>query len=328
MFSLFKVFTLESWPSVYEAAVLATPDSGKGYVWIFFAAFISIGSIILMNLMTGVILENVLTVAKDAEAERVAMIEKSTLSQAQTLGTLFQVMDDDSNGYVTIDELRAALDDPTFANKLEEAGVLAAVNDVSKKQLLDLFALANVDDAEGIPIETMIAMMMRCSHKIVTQQGLFEAVCLLRRELIYQSRGALATIVRAKEERHHSELAQADPVSRRLKEAVMELTQEVNQIKGEMKATNGKVDAVYSFLVSGQNRPNGSRHVVHEIADGPAKLKKATNSRSDWERLQRPAWDVTCCTPSGQCDPGAGDTITAEVAQTCSLGGASLAMPR
>mmetsp|Transcript_97486 Transcript_97486/g.260169 ORF Transcript_97486/g.260169 Transcript_97486/m.260169 type:complete len:282 (+) Transcript_97486:1038-1883(+) len=280
-----------------------------------------------MNLMTGVILENVLTVAKDAEAERVAMIEKSTLSQAQTLGTLFQVMDDDSNGYVTIDELRAALDDPTFANKLEEAGVLAAVNDVSKKQLLDLFALANVDDAEGIPIETMIAMMMRCSHKIVTQQGLFEAVCLLRRELIYQSRGALATMTRAQEEQRNCETPHADPTSRKLKEAVMELTQEVNQIKGEMKATNGKVDAVYSFLVSGQNRPNGTRQVVHVTADGPPKLKKMTTSRSDWERLQRPVWDVACCTPSGQCDPAAGDMVTAEVAQTCTMGGPSVATP-
>merc|ERR1712159_183624 len=63
MFTLFTVMTLEGWTEIAEVIVNSRPYGGPEYA-VFLILFIMIVNITLLNLVTGIIVENVLTISR------------------------------------------------------------------------------------------------------------------------------------------------------------------------------------------------------------------------------------------------------------------------
>mmetsp|Transcript_9622 Transcript_9622/g.20906 ORF Transcript_9622/g.20906 Transcript_9622/m.20906 type:complete len:275 (+) Transcript_9622:743-1567(+) len=185
MWSLFMVFTLEGWPDIFRQA----RDSSESEIvevlsFPFFLLYIIISSVVLLNLMTGMIIERVVSAADQQEQERCALIERGYQEHLYKLRTLICQMDSDDTGYLEWHEIEAALSDPVLLEAMEDAGVLAAQDAQHKAALRDLFRLADVDDSGKLDVETAVAMLVRCNHKAVSQIHLYEAVCMLRREIL------------------------------------------------------------------------------------------------------------------------------------------------
>ena len=80
-FSLFQVMTLETWPENARATMILFPDYGVLYV-LFFICYVYFTNITLLNLVTGVLVENILDIASRAakeEAERQKDLRKKVI---------------------------------------------------------------------------------------------------------------------------------------------------------------------------------------------------------------------------------------------------------
>merc|ERR1712093_731962 len=78
MFTLFTLVTVEGWPDLAEV-VLNADFGGSPFFAIFFVVFIMFTNIALLNLVTGVIVDQVLTIARRDEIEKVQKEEKERL---------------------------------------------------------------------------------------------------------------------------------------------------------------------------------------------------------------------------------------------------------
>merc|ERR1719161_2151222 len=86
LFTLFQLMTLEGWPQVARYCMNA-----KGLiVGIFFVLFVMFTNLTLLNLITGVILENVLAIARREEEQRVEKEEAERQRLVAEIRDLFE----------------------------------------------------------------------------------------------------------------------------------------------------------------------------------------------------------------------------------------------
>merc|ERR1719473_548645 len=96
MFSLFCVMTLEGWPDM--ARTLMHRSSGGSYFTvIFFIFFVFFTNIFLLNLVTGVIVENVLLIAHQEEIDEIREERRKREDQTKKLNELFILADTDQS---------------------------------------------------------------------------------------------------------------------------------------------------------------------------------------------------------------------------------------
>lgn len=106
LFSHFAIITLEGWVDVAEAAMR------HNTLWsLYFISVIALTNFCLVNLMIGVIVERIISVAQQQEAEIASFVSESEQFKI-TLKTLFDCADIDGSGEVTREELRVLLNDP------------------------------------------------------------------------------------------------------------------------------------------------------------------------------------------------------------------------
>mmetsp|Transcript_17844 Transcript_17844/g.41201 ORF Transcript_17844/g.41201 Transcript_17844/m.41201 type:complete len:572 (+) Transcript_17844:57-1772(+) len=105
MFSLLQIMTGDSWA---EAIVRPSEDL-QTYTWIPFVAFVSIGSLVLLNLVTAVIVNNALTITNEDKELKLRNKKIEAQAKVTSLADLFVLLDDDGSGTLTFRELEQAI---------------------------------------------------------------------------------------------------------------------------------------------------------------------------------------------------------------------------
>merc|ERR1719238_2666542 len=139
MFSLFCVMTLEGWPDM--SRTLMHRSSGGGWATVFFfIIFVFFTNIFLLNLVTGVIVENVLLIAHQDEIEQVRREKKERDNKTQKLNEIFELADTDNSETVSREEFHSMLLNP-------DASAILRSLDIHIWDAEDLFDILDVDDS-------------------------------------------------------------------------------------------------------------------------------------------------------------------------------------
>ncbi|CAJ1376841.1 unnamed protein product [Effrenium voratum] len=117
MFTLIQVLTLDSWNGIARPLQRYVPGS-----WIFFYSYIAVAVIVFMNLVTAVIVENALSHSKQDEETLLAQKDLEEKRLLKTFRALFEVMDEDNSGTLTLEEFQSAFETKEVATKLKLLG--------------------------------------------------------------------------------------------------------------------------------------------------------------------------------------------------------------
>lgn len=137
MFTLVQFMTLDSWTSI--ARPIEEKYPGSIY---FFLFFVMIATFVLLNLVTAVIVNNALDISKKDEEQTARLKELENLQELKDLSDLFQFLDVDGSGSVSMMEFSLAFENPAIKNKLQ-------ILEIEPPELEDLFKLLDDEDGEG-----------------------------------------------------------------------------------------------------------------------------------------------------------------------------------
>merc|ERR1719271_506322 len=126
--------TLEGW---HEIARYCMVKEGF-WVSLGFIGFILLTNLTLLNLVTGVILENVMAVSNAEDDEKIRKQEAARLKTMKIIRTVFELADADKNGELTLAEFQSALLDEEVVQHLTNV-------DIPRYEAEDLFLLLDVD---------------------------------------------------------------------------------------------------------------------------------------------------------------------------------------
>lgn len=134
MFTLVQVLTLDSWMSI------ARPMQAYiAWSWAFFYLYIAVAVFVLMNLVTAIIVENALKSSqKDAE-EVLAEKDREKKGAMKRCRRLFQQMDEDNSGTLSLEEFTSAFEDPGLKKQLE-------VLDIHEDDAKEIFKVMDTGD--------------------------------------------------------------------------------------------------------------------------------------------------------------------------------------
>eukprot|EP00746_Dinoflagellata_sp_MGD_P141459 gnl/MRDRNA2_/MRDRNA2_74563_c0_seq1.p1 gnl/MRDRNA2_/MRDRNA2_74563_c0~~gnl/MRDRNA2_/MRDRNA2_74563_c0_seq1.p1 ORF type:complete len:671 (-),score=136.29 gnl/MRDRNA2_/MRDRNA2_74563_c0_seq1:4-1719(-) len=105
MFTLLQVVTGDAWASQIARPVLRIMP----LMWMYFLAYIVIGVFVLMNLITAVIVENALQLARDNEEDQLEALDQCRKKNILHLKELFNSFDSETEGCLTENEFYSAL---------------------------------------------------------------------------------------------------------------------------------------------------------------------------------------------------------------------------
>jgi voltage-gated sodium channel len=145
MLTLFIVMTLEGWPDIARVTM-------AHYHWslaLVFVAFIMVVNITLLNLVTGIIVENVLTISRQDELEKLNLQQKERQNRLKTLENVFRMADIDNSGDVSKAEFENSIQDKEVINQLMSI-------DITVLDAEDLFQILDVDGSGSISLTEFI----------------------------------------------------------------------------------------------------------------------------------------------------------------------------
>jgi voltage-gated sodium channel len=145
MFSLFCVMTLEGWPEMCRT-LMHRSSGGSVLIIVFFIFFVFFTNIFLLNLVTGVIVENVLLIAHQDEIEQVRSERRKREDQTKKLNELFILADTDQSQSVSREEFHAMLLN-------QEVLALLRQLEIHIWDAEDLFDILDVDDSGSMDIK-------------------------------------------------------------------------------------------------------------------------------------------------------------------------------
>lgn len=133
-FTLIQVLTLDSWTGLARPIQVIIPWS-----WVFWFLYIAVATIVLMNLVTAIIVDNALQNSKKDEEDLMFQKQKEREQQFQEFKLLFEMMDTNENGQLSWDEFEVAFDEPKVATKLKNL-------DFQREQCREIFHLLDSGD--------------------------------------------------------------------------------------------------------------------------------------------------------------------------------------
>lgn len=146
MLHLFRAATLDNWTML----ALSVNEEFPGMIF-FFVGFILLTNIFLLNILTGVIIENVLEVSRNDEGERAkreAYLERQSLDNFLLA---FCGADANNDGFVSREEFVEFLSKPSTVNK-------TTLNISDAHSLFDIF---DIYDQNGIDIDDFVEGLTR-----------------------------------------------------------------------------------------------------------------------------------------------------------------------
>jgi len=166
MLSLFQIMTFDSWAAIVRPIVNADPKS-----FVVFGLFMGLAGIVLFNLMTAIVVRNAFDAAA-ADAEAVARNKAQMDGKIrQDLKEMFEDLDEDNSGALSIEEFLECLDDFAFVRKMKTL-------DIDLEELPDIFEI--LDDGDGqVDQDEFISGMMRMQGPAMSSEML-KATCGMR----------------------------------------------------------------------------------------------------------------------------------------------------
>lgn len=152
MYTLIQVNTLDSWNAFGRPLMRYSP-----YSWVLIYGYICIAVIVFMNLVTAVIVEGAMSNSKADETKMLLLKEDEAVKQWKLFKALFEVMDQDEDGTLSIDEFKSAFAIPEVMNKLkllnfkeEECSVLFGLLDEGDGRLSLQEFLEGLQSMKGV----------------------------------------------------------------------------------------------------------------------------------------------------------------------------------
>eukprot|EP00746_Dinoflagellata_sp_MGD_P164433 gnl/MRDRNA2_/MRDRNA2_93057_c0_seq1.p1 gnl/MRDRNA2_/MRDRNA2_93057_c0~~gnl/MRDRNA2_/MRDRNA2_93057_c0_seq1.p1 ORF type:complete len:588 (-),score=93.98 gnl/MRDRNA2_/MRDRNA2_93057_c0_seq1:169-1932(-) len=143
LFTLFGFMT-DGWVDV--AVVLIQRHPG---IWIFFVTFITLATIAVLNIVTGVFVEQTLAAGREDEENMIRDQLAQKNSFTNELKKFFELADTDKNGFLTWREFEKDLQNPRIVGKLEHL-------ELSVDEAKGLFKLIDVDGSGSVSIDEFI----------------------------------------------------------------------------------------------------------------------------------------------------------------------------
>jgi len=162
MFTLFQIATLEGWNEV--ARDMMAEDAVGFWVSIVFVVFLMFTNLTLLNLVTGVILENLLTIDHD---DAIELVEKKRLDRLSSLRKAFDEADVNHDGVLTLEELKKTLQDPGSSVKRELARL-----DMGAWDAEELFVLLDYDQSGTLSADEFTRVCMEAFGPATAKQVL------------------------------------------------------------------------------------------------------------------------------------------------------------
>lgn len=130
-------------------------EAGSVY-FVIFVSYIFIASLVMLNMLIGVICQ-VISNVSDLEEE-----ERAAFNVQEQIGTLVRQVDADNSGYISVKEFQQMMEDPTMMRRLQDIGVdVLGISDfgrclfASRDQLAVAEFLAAVTQLRGSKIATV-----------------------------------------------------------------------------------------------------------------------------------------------------------------------------
>jgi len=135
MFTLFQLMTFNSWAALIRPILLRTPVmSFLCFLWI------GIAGIVLRNLFTAIVVTNAFEAVDGDEEVRALTKQADDLQMQAELRAIFEGLDEDRSGLLSIEEFTDALKEPNFVSKMK-------MFDIELDELPDIFSI--LDDNNG-----------------------------------------------------------------------------------------------------------------------------------------------------------------------------------
>ncbi|CAK0835855.1 unnamed protein product [Prorocentrum cordatum] len=170
MLTLVQFVTMDSVATIYTPMI-------RENVWLmfFFLPFLLVVSVILMNLVTAVVIEVFLDHAKRDQETRKMYNEQRMSALLPQLRKMFEELDLDDSGCVTLEELNAAPED--VQSELERL--------LNVDSLYDLFEALDVDGSTEVTIEEFLDGMTRltCNNQSLEITRVIKLQALIRQDL-------------------------------------------------------------------------------------------------------------------------------------------------
>mmetsp|Transcript_60501 Transcript_60501/g.139555 ORF Transcript_60501/g.139555 Transcript_60501/m.139555 type:complete len:561 (+) Transcript_60501:265-1947(+) len=133
MFTLLQVMTGDSWCE----AIARRVNEVQPIMWILFVAFVAAGTLVLLNLVTAVIVDNALEISKEDEQEQLRVKRLEEAKTFRRLEVLFAEMDQDESGELTIEELHSSFEKQQVKDKFH-------LLDIDEGKVRELFSLLDI----------------------------------------------------------------------------------------------------------------------------------------------------------------------------------------
>eukprot|EP00928_Gymnodinium_smaydae_P000073 TRINITY_DN10030_c0_g1_i2.p1 TRINITY_DN10030_c0_g1~~TRINITY_DN10030_c0_g1_i2.p1 ORF type:complete len:555 (+),score=135.19 TRINITY_DN10030_c0_g1_i2:266-1930(+) len=160
MLTLLQFLTLDTVSVIYRPLIKGNP-----FLILYFAAFILIGSIAMINLVTAIMVEaSMKQTASDKEGQR-AWANQKKKKMIPKLHAMFDALDQDGSGDLTLDEIENA--PPELLAQLGQA--------IDMESVPDIFSALDIDGGGSVSVEEFIEGIMRAQDDKPMDGGAWQA---------------------------------------------------------------------------------------------------------------------------------------------------------
>lgn len=181
MLTLFQFMTFDSSMAVMRICLAA--HNSTLVVSIFFTVFTGVGALVLMNLVTAVIVEQALAVAREDEASRILDRQQEAKKNLEILTNLFLDLDEDGNGELTRRELKDALKLDHIRSRLQLLGF-------EPTEAMELLEFLDEDCSGTVALEEFVDGLNRMKGAASAKELylVFKKICSVQRAQVQHNR--------------------------------------------------------------------------------------------------------------------------------------------
>lgn len=170
LLTLFQLMTLEDWPQVARG-VMAVPALSQS--WLFFIPFIGLTNFVLLNVITGVVVERVLYTASGHSITDVNKADEQKLQSMVELREIFDLMEPTQTGYLTKEQFERGLESKNVMDRFTTLGFM-------KYEVEHLFAYVQVHPKHPVQTLDLVEGCLRLSGPAQSKHLLWVQYDILR----------------------------------------------------------------------------------------------------------------------------------------------------
>jgi len=157
-FTLFQLMTMEGWPDIARETLDTSP-----WLTIFYISFILLTNVTLLNIVAGVLTENVLSTSRQDEARRQEMRDEMLVEEREAVGQELAAMDENDDGMLDLQELRAA---EASQQQAPHLALFLRLADLSPPEAEELFHVVDFDETGTVTYKDYVDAARRARGPI------------------------------------------------------------------------------------------------------------------------------------------------------------------